>query len=338
VGSNPAGHVCFIGFWNRYFFNAIVAVMTELPPEFTERLKRILSAEAYRLALESYARPRALSFRMNPLKAMLPNEREVLTESFGLKPVPWCQEAFVASRGTLRELQETEAYQRGALYVQELSSMVPALLLEPKPGETILDLTAAPGSKTSQMAAVMNNTGRILANDVSRARFFKMKANMENLGVRNVDYRVSKGENVGRKMSGVFDRVLLDAPCSGEGRFHLSDPESFSGWKLSKYKSLVPRQKMLFYSAWQALKPGGTLVYSTCTFAPEENEGILDWALEKFETMKILPVNQRMPNWTAGMTAWGKHTYDAQVENAVRILPDGVMEGFFSAKILKQPT
>lgn len=311
--------------------------MSDLPAPFLERLQRILSPDDFASARVSFQRPRVITFRINRLKAQPENLLEALAQNhFQVQSVPWYEDAFILTKGNLRDLQQTEVYREGHLYIQELSSMVPVLLLAPRQGETILDLTAAPGSKTGQMASVMNNTGKILANDVSRTRFFKMKANLESLGVKNVVYSVAKGENLGRRLSCQFDKVLLDAPCSGEGRFHLSDPESFGGWKTAKMKGLVPRQKMLFYSAWQALKPGGVLVYSTCTYAPEENEGILDWAIDKFNDLELMPAELNISNRREGIAQWGKHGFDVSVKAAVRIIPDEFMEGFFAAKMRKK--
>lgn len=310
--------------------------MTNLPEAFLERLERILLPDDLRNVLSLFQTPRPVTFRVNGLKTRLETLLQDLSESnFEVRRLDWYEHALILTKGTLRELQQTEAYREGRIYIQELSSMVPALMLEPRRGDRILDLTAAPGSKTGQLAGLMENSGKILANDVSRTRFFKMKANLEALGVQNVEYSVAKGENVGRRLVSQFDRVLLDAPCSGEGRFHLSEPESFENWKTGRMKGLVPRQKMLFYSAWQALKPGGTLVYSTCTYAPEENEGILDWAIEKFKDLEMLPCELSIMNRRDGIALWGKHGFDPAVKKALRIIPDGQMEGFFVAKMRK---
>jgi len=310
--------------------------MSHLPEAFLERLQRILTPEDAASTLLSFQQPRVITLRINRLKTTARQLlQELMDHHFEVKPVTWYTDAFILTKGTLRELQLTPAYRDGHLYIQELSSMVPVLMLAPRPDEKVLDLTAAPGSKTGQIAGLMENTGKILANDVSRTRFFKMKANLETLGVRNVEYSVAKGENVGRRLAGQFDRVLLDAPCSGEGRFHIADTASFSEWKVSKMKGLVPRQKMLFYSAWQALKPGGTLVYSTCTYAPEENEGILDWAIEKFQDLELLPVELDIPNRREGISQWSKRPFADAVKKALRIIPDGSMEGFFVAKMKK---
>ena len=335
ISANPFAFVALSWIWSlastggRWY----IGPMQELPEIFLERLKRILPESCWEPTLQSFRNPRAVVFRFNRIKP--PSEFKT-TPGLKVRTVAWYEDAFVLVQGTIRDLQNTPAYEEGGLYIQELSSMVPVLLLEPQPGEQVLDLTAAPGSKTGQIAALMKNTGRILANDVSRARFFKMKANLEKLGVSNVEYSVAKGENVGRRLREKFDRVLLDAPCSGEGRFHLTDPESFQEWKLSKMKGLVPRQKMLFYSAWQTLKPGGVLVYSTCTFAPEENEGILDWAIEKFPDLEMLPAELAIQNRMDGLTSWGKHAYHPSVAKALRILPADGMEGFFAAKMRKK--
>ncbi len=311
--------------------------MAIFPSVFLDRLRQILPLMAYDKVLDSFEKPRAITFRLNRLKAdAVMVLKELEEQGFSAEPVVWYDAAYVLSRGTLRGLQETRVYQQGEIYLQELSSMVPALLLDPQPGENVLDMTAAPGSKTTQMAAHMKNSGTLTANDASRARFFKLKANLEWQGVKTAVLSNKPGESFGRRMPEHFARILLDAPCSGEGRFHALEPESFEGWKLSKIKSLVPRQKMLFYSAFGALKPGGTLVYSTCTFAPEENEGILDWALEKFsDRMTIEKIRLPLANQTDGLAAWGKKTYRSEVQNALRILPDETMEGFFVARITK---
>ena len=311
--------------------------MPELPKDFLDRLASIIPQEYWLQVRNSFEKIKPVTFRVNRLKAQPESVmNELQGQGFSLQPVAWNQEAFILKQGTQRELQDTPAYREGRIYLQELSSMVPVLLLDPQPGETVLDMAAAPGSKTTQIAALMQNRGKLFANDPSRSRFFKLKANLEAQGVQNAVLSQKPGEKFSRSHPEFFDLILLDTPCSGEGRFHRAEPESFCEWKLSKIKSLVPRQKMLFYSAFQALKPGGVLVYSTCTFAPEENEGILDWALEKFgDRLSIEEIKLPFSNQMSGLAGWKKKIYPPEVRNAVRILPDEMMEGFFVAKIKK---
>jgi len=311
--------------------------MSPLSEAFLERLKQIIPDEQWQSILNSFERPKCVSFRVNPLKASSGRVlNELAGKGFLIRPVVWYDAAFILTRGTLRGLQETNAYQRGEIYLQELSSMIPVLVLDPQPEQTVLDLTAAPGSKTTQIAGLMQNTGTLMANDASRLRFFKLKANLESQGVRNTVLSQIPGENFGRHYPEYFDRVLLDAPCSGEGRFHLAEPESYQGWKTAKLKSLVPRQKMLFYAAFHALKPGGILVYSTCTFAPEENEGILDWAAEKFgSALEIQDIKPAISHTQRGLGSWKKKIYHPAVQKGLRVLPNEMMEGFFVAKMKK---
>ena len=309
----------------------------KLPELFLERLRKIIPSQKWDAIANTFAEPAPTTFRANSLKVSPEVLREKLEhQGFRLEKVSWYPEAFVLRSGRLRELQETEAYQKGEIYVQSLSSMIPPLALDPKPGERILDLTAAPGSKTTQMACLMKGEGRIVANDNNRIRFFKLKANVELQGAANVELSLRHGESFGREESESFDRVLLDAPCSAEGRFNVHEPASYKYWKSAKIKEMSRKQKGLILSAIRALKPGGTLVYSTCTFAPEENEGVLDWALGKFEgTLQIKKISLPFPNLMSGLIQWEGKSLNPSLRAAVRILPTPLMEGFFTALFQK---
>lgn len=317
----------------------------KLPELFLERLHRILPSQKWDALANTFTEPKPTTFRVNTLKARPEIVQERLEhQGFRLEKVSWCPGAFILRRGGLRELQETEIYKKGEIYVQNLSSLIPPLVLDPQPGETILDLTAAPGSKTTQMAAMMKGEGRIVANDNDRVRFFKLKANVELQGASNVELKSYPGEQFGRHRPNQFDRVLLDAPCSAEGRFLVRKPSTFRYWKPAKIKEMARKQKNLILSAFRALKPGGTLVYSTCTFAPEENEGIITWLLEKADQHKIpaevvearhIPPLQSIPNQMPGLSAWGGVSFHHSVRNSTRILPTSLMEGFFISLLRK---
>ncbi len=199
------------------------------------------------------------------------------------------------------------------------------------------DCPAAPGSKTTQMACPMKGVGRIVANDNNRVRFFILKANVEGQGVPNVELSLQYGEAFGRKQPQRFDRVLLDAPCSAEGRFLVCDPKSFRFWKVPKVREMARKQKKLLFSAVGALKPGGILVYSTCTYAPEENEEVLSWALEKFgSALELEPVQLSVRNQMPGLSGWEGKAFHPSLRRAVRILPNDRMEGFFVARVRKR--
>lgn len=309
-----------------------------LPEAFLERLKQILPTGKFDLIANTFAESKPTTFRVNTLKTNRDTAREKLRAGgFRCENVSWYPAAFILREGRLRDLQQTEMYRKGEIYVQALSSMVPVLVLDPQPGEMILDLTAAPGSKTTQIACFMKNEGRLVANDNNRVRFFKLKANVEMQGARNVELSLKYGEAIGRQFPNSFDRVLLDAPCSAEGRFDIREPKSFGFWKPGKTEEMARKQKKLFYSAVEALKSGGILVYSTCTYAPEENESVLAWALQKFkDILSLEPVTLPFSNQMRGLLSWRKEIFSPAVKNAVRILPTADMEGFFVAKLKKK--
>jgi 16S rRNA (cytosine1407-C5)-methyltransferase len=201
----------------------------------------------------------------------------------------------------------------------------------------VLDLCAAPGSKTLQTACIMGDRGRIAAVEKIKGRFFKLKANLNQHNVQSVHTYLTDGARVWRKTPERFDRVLLDAPCSSESRIKAFDPQSYEHWRPGKIKEMARKQKALMHSAINCLKPGGTLVYSTCSFAPEENEAIVDFALRRFgDAIHVVPVELPVNRSQPGLLNWKNKAFDAQVKNAMRILPDGLMEGFFICRLEKR--
>ena len=288
--------------------------------------------------MRSFEAAKPTTFRINTLKgAMEPAREQLAAAGFQTQRIAWYRDALTLRSGRLRDLQETELYRTGALYVQSLPSMLPPLILDPKPGETILDLTAAPGSKTTQIACLMQGQGRLVANDNKKIRFFKLRANCAMQGASFVETTLRYGEAFGREWPNTFDRVLADVPCSAEGRFDVNEPKSIGYWKPMKVREMARKQKRLLWSAIQTLKIGGTLVYSTCTFAPEENELVINWALQKFgKAIRVEPITLDLSNVSSGLAAWDKVTFDPSVKLVRRILPGPEMEGFFLAKLSKQ--
>jgi len=222
----------------------------------------------------------------------------------------------------------------GYYYVQEISSMLPLLALRVEPGDFVLDLCASPGSKTTQMASMMENKGTIIANDLKLERIKILNANLERCGVTNVI--VTRNDGVGlcnrlSKRDFKFDKILLDVPCSGEGTLR-SSPKTFKIWNYKVVKKLSREQKKLFAFAIKCLKSGGEIVYSTCTHSPEENEEVVDFALKNFpvEVEKItLPLKCR----PGIKEEWGESSYNSEVCKSCRIYPqDNNSEGFFIAK------
>ncbi|PJC45258.1 tRNA methyltransferase [Candidatus Pacearchaeota archaeon CG_4_9_14_0_2_um_filter_30_8] len=223
----------------------------------------------------------------------------------------------------------------GYYYIQELSSMLPIIALNLEEEENYLDLCASPGSKTTQAGARMKNTGNIIANEVSMGRMRILASNLERCGVTNTIITKKDGRDICRKFNEKemeFDKILVDAPCSGEGTLR-SSPKTYVMWNIKSVKSLSKLQKQLLKNAFLSLKKGGEIIYSTCTHAPEENEEIVDYILKEFKE-EIEIIDFKLPVKTRpGITEWEEKKFDERVKLAKRVYPqDNNTEGFFLSK------
>ena len=308
-----------------------------LPELFLDRLKRIVPLRKWDDIANMFTGDRPTTFRVNTVKTPAGAVREALEHlGFRLRPVSWYPEAFILMDGRLRDLQETQIYQSGSIYVQSLSSMIPPLVLNPQPGEHVLDLTAAPGSKTTQMVSLMRGEGEIVAVERNRIRYEKLKANLNLQGAVMVKPMLSYGESIGKRYPAAFDRVLVDAPCSTEGRFNVREPASYRYWAMRKIHEMAWLQKKLLSSAVLALRTGGVMVYSTCTFAPEENEAVVSDILSRFDNaLELENIESPVPNQMRGLRSWEKTVSHPSIGNALRILPTSEMEAFFIARFRK---
>lgn len=313
------------------------ASVNTLPAEFLSRLQMHVSPDVYTSIIDALSTLRPTTFRVNTLKSHAESlQQQLATQGFVTERVPWYPDAFILKNSTLRLLTETNEYKNGLLYVQSLSSMLPPLILDPKPGERVLDIAAAPGSKTTQMASLMQNRGEIVANDTSQTRIYRLKANMILQGSTIAHVSRDDGRAIWKRFPEYFDRVLVDAPCSMEGRFNSTEPKSYADWSLRKVRDLSHLQQWLLRSAVSATKLGGTIVYSTCTLSPEENEGVVDWILDK-EKDNVVIESIHVPNlqFADAVSHWGNKQYDPVVKKSARIYPSPNMEGFFIAKLKK---
>lgn len=303
-------------------------VKRKLPQAFVDNLYELFSPLTVDKILSGMAGERYTTLRVNTLKYDIQSLMRYFKEkNIKFERVAWYQDAFIIKNVTEKEIQKLDIFEKGYIYLQSLSSMVPPLVLNPKPGEKVLDLTAAPGSKTTQMAAMMQNTGSILANELDKIRCERLQYNVTAQGASIVTVSNDYGERIGSKYSQAFDKVLLDTPCSGEGRFLATDPRTYRSWSEKKVSELVKMQKKLFKSAIEALKPNGTMVYSTCTLNLAENEQILEWALEQFN-LKLLDIELELREIQQGQTE--------STKQAIKILPSKNTEGFFVARLKKQ--
>lgn len=278
----------------------------ELPPLFLARLKEIVPPADYEAVIDSFSCDKLVVFRANTLKTTV----EQVIEHTGATRLAPFDNILICPAASRHQLTHSPLINSGDIYIQSASSMLAPLWLDPQPGEEILDLTAAPGSKTTQMAALMQNQGRIAAVEKAPARFHRLKHNCQRMGVTCVAFYCKDGTTVGRACPNRFDRVLLDAPCSAEGRFHTHHPERMQYWSLKKVKTMARQQRRLLASAAESLKPGGRLVYSTCSFSPEENRQQIDALL-------------------------AHHPGRFTIEREQCILPDQIWDGFYLCQLQK---
>ena len=311
--------------------------MSSLPKEFVERLKLIIPDSQWDTVWNSFHTNKPLVLRINTLRTDKNTIEKALTElAIPFQQVAWKSDALIVPLEYRSNVLNSEIYQQGLLYSQNLSSQLAAMILDPQPGEEILDMCAAPGGKTSQIACMMQDKGRIAAVEKVKARFFKMKANFETLQHRSIHTYMSDAVGLWRKTPERFDRVLLDAPCSSESRFQINNPNSYSHWNKRKIKEVSRKQKKLIFSAVNCLKPGGILLYSTCSFAPEENEAVIDHVLKSFpQQLSVASINVSVENKQAGLTQWNGKVFDQSLKKSLRILANDTMDGFYICKLIK---
>ncbi len=309
-----------------------------IPPAFIERLRAIIPADDVDGVIGSFSSPDVIAIRVNPLKTSVHDPLTVLREQGAvLDAVAWCPGAFVV-KGLAREAVSHHALAaQGVIYQQSLASLIPAIVLNPGSGDMVLDACAAPGSKTAQMAGMMKNDGMIVAVEAVKSRFFRLKAVCALLEARIVTSKLCDIRRFRSPEGMMFDRVLVDAPCSSEGRFKADEPESVAYWSPRKIKEMSYKQKGILMSASRHVKPGGTLVYSTCTYAPEENEEVVDWFLHKNEGSFTLEDCHLagVPAYPC-LTRWGRSEFDPAVLKCVRVKPVDGYTGFFVAKFRRK--
>lgn len=311
---------------------SITEIKKRLPQKFVEELYEMFSPGIVDNVFRGIAEKRFTTLRVNTLKYNIQDLMRYFKEiNIKFERVLWYNDALIIKNANEKDLQKLDIYKEGKIYLQSLPSMIPPLVLSPKTGEKVLDLTAAPGGKTTEMAELMNGKGYILANELDKLRCERLKYNVEMQGANIVEIVNGRGEKIGENYKEQFDKVLLDAPCSGEGRFTIYNVQSYKQWSEKTVNELVKIQKKLFKSAYEALKPGGTLVYSTCTLNRQENENIIEWALDNFEIKQEevkLEVKQMIPAFNTDS--------NKEISKAKRILPSKEMEGFFVAKFIKK--
>ena len=293
----------------------------QLPEEFIKSMKELLGTE-YEAYLESYKKPKVQGLRVNTNKISVADFLKITP--FGLIPIPWTENGFYykIEEGVTKHPH----YYAGLYYIQEPSAMIPASRLPIKEHDRVLDLCAAPGGKATELGARLRDSGILVANDISNSRARGLLKNLELFGIGKMLVTSEEPEKLLHYFEGFFDKILIDAPCSGEGMFR-KEPAMVKNWEQQGPAYYAKIQKQIIHTAIKMLKPGGKLLYSTCTFSPVENEAIIAELLERNSEMKLIPMEEHT-GFSPGY-----------LKNCVRIWPHKVDgEGHFAALLQKNDT
>ncbi|MET3847252.1 NOL1/NOP2/sun family putative RNA methylase [Paenibacillus sp. OAE614] len=307
----------------------------KLPAAFQERMRSLLKEE-YTDFMDSYDLVPRSGIRVNTLK--ISTEDLLSIAPWDLRPIPWCGTGFYTEAG--ERPGRHPYYHAGLYYIQEPSAMAPVELLDVTPGEAVLDLCAAPGGKSTQIAAKLRGTGMLVSNDLNADRTKALAKNIELYGVRNAVVLNEHPDRIAEKFPAFFDKILIDAPCSGEGMFR-KDEAMIKEWDGDSPLKYADMQRGILRAAATMLRPGGRIVYSTCTFSPEENEGMIAEFVAGHPEFRVLPVGGT-GSFAAGETDWLKeqgsgfgHIPDQvweQVRGTARLWPHRIEgEGHFLA-------
>lgn len=315
----------------------------KLPEAFCTRMKMMLGDE-YEAFLSSYDRPNTPSLRLNPLKKNNIFLSDIEEMPCVGKRVPWAENGYYYDSESDIRPGKHPYHESGAYYIQEASAMLPASLFPPTEGDKVLDLCAAPGGKSTQLAVSLNGHGLLVSNEIHSQRASILSQNVERMGIRNAVVTCHAPSELVAHFSDFFDKIVVDAPCSGEGMFR-KEEQALAMWSQENVDLCADRQKEILESAALMLKPDGYLTYSTCTFAPEENEGVILHFLRNHSEFEVVdPQNEAVIDCISqglidrGEPAWvdGGEEYEEQLKKTLRIFPhhaDG--EGHFAALLHK---
>ncbi|PWG00876.1 RsmF rRNA methyltransferase first C-terminal domain-containing protein [Levilactobacillus bambusae] len=292
--------------------------MAKLPQAFIDKYQQLMGPEAQAF-FASFDEPVKHGFRINPLKQSIPTGLDLS------EPVPY------AKWGYYGEVHgRSVAHQSGAIYSQEPSAMFVGATAHPERGDRVLDLCAAPGGKSTHLASYLDNTGLLVSNEIMKKRVGVLAENIERFGPHNTVILNESPERLTRPFAGFFDKVVVDAPCSGEGMFR-KDPEAMAYWDADYPQKCAALQREILTEAVKMVRPGGQLVYSTCTFAPEEDEQTIAWLLDQYPEFHLIPIEKTAgisdarPEWANG---------NPELKKAARLFPNQMLgEGHFVAKL-----
>lgn len=298
-------------------------MQNRIPDFLNEMLIKQYGEELTQKIIDGYYSKRATTLRVNTLKASKEEIINVLERNNILfKEVKWNDTALILENANENDIRNLSIYEDGKIYLQSLSSMIPPIILSPKEKENILDMAAAPGGKTTQMAAISENKAMITACEKNKIRADRLKYNIEKQGAR-VNVMVTDARNLDEFFS--FDKVLLDAPCSGSGTIDLNDSNLDKNFTYELVERSQKTQIQMLTKALKVLKKGGEMVYSTCSILDIENEEVLSKVLPKFNT-EIIPIQDGLVEIP---------TLPTKINGTLCVAPNDLYEGFFVAKIRK---
>lgn len=294
-----------------------------------EQLQKILekqyTEEYVKKIMSGYKKTRKTTLRVNTIKSSIEEIKNKLNEAnINYEQLDWSKEAFIIKNADERIIQEMDIYQNGQIYLQSLSSMLPPIILDPKQGSDILDMAAAPGGKTTQIAALSNNKSHITACEKNKIRFERLKYNIEKQGASCVFIMAKDSRYIDDFFS--FDQILLDAPCSGSGTLNIEDMKFEKNFTEQLIEKSIKTQESLLKKAIKILKPGHEMVYSTCSILSSENEDVINRVIRNTDA-EIVPIYfdgiEQLP------------LLPTKINGTLCICPTELYEGFFVAKIRK---
>ena len=300
--------------------------MNEKIPQFLyNKLINQYGNEITEEIINGYSKKRFVTLRVNTIKSTVENVTNILKENnITYNDVKWSKEALSIENANENDIRKLKIYENGEIYLQSLSSMIPPIILDAKAGENVLDMTAAPGGKTTQIAALSSNEALITACEKNKIRLEKLKYNIEKQGAKRINVMNIDARNLDEFFS--FDKILLDAPCSGSGTIYINDEKMENKFTEDLIKRSIKFQEELINKALKVLKIGEEMVYSTCSILQEENEQIIQKILNKGNAQIILIDKENLK---------GIPFLPTKIEGAICVKPTDLYEGFFVAKIKK---
>jgi NOL1/NOP2/sun family putative RNA methylase len=300
---------------------------------FLNRISSILNIPIFEVE-SLFSINRRSSFRINNLKVNDPYELlNQISKIADYSEISWCKDAYLIQRNR-DKIVSSEIFRNGLITIQNASSFIPPLALSPSQNSCILDTCASPGIKSSHIASITNNKSLLVVNEAESSRVHKLEENLNLLCVSHKSLSIP-AQFLNHRVENKFDYILVDAPCSGEGMISFNDKDPLRFWNLKKVHALAKLQKRILSSALDMLKVGGTLVYSTCTISPEENEGVIHSTLSKFPNVKTEKIDIEFENRKKPLSTWEGIEFDIGVSDALRVYPTEDMEAFFVCKMVK---